>query len=113
MLSGKSVINFFFVSSSQLGCDECEVVLPGMNQATGLKYALVLVLVTSAVLLGWTTYLERSADSKIEAFAEGIGRAQSEQQAKQVIKNFLDDSQKTDAALSASADDTGCAWLCE
>ncbi len=84
-----------------------------MNQATGLKYALVLVLITSAVLLGWTTYLERRADNKMEAFAEGIGRAETEQQAKQVIRNFLDDANKSDAALSASADGEVCSWLCE
>lgn len=84
-----------------------------MNQATGLKYALVLVLVTSAVLLGWTTYLERRSNRKIEAFAEGIGKAQSEQQAKQVIRRFLNDTEKSDAALSASADSSVCSWLCE
>ncbi len=84
-----------------------------MNQATGLKYALVLVLITSAVLLGWTTYLERRADRKIEAFAEGISSAKNEQQAKQVIRQFLNDADKTDAALSASADSSLCSWLCE
>lgn len=84
-----------------------------MNQVTGLKYALVLVLATSAILLGWTTYLERKTDRQVEAFARAIGQAESEAVAKQVIQNFLEDSQNSEAALSASADGQPCSWLCE
>lgn len=83
-----------------------------MNAVTGLKYALVLVLVTSSVLLGWTTYLERKSNRQVEAFARAIGQAPSEDVAKQVILNFLDDANKSSAALSASADDQPCSWLC-
>lgn len=84
-----------------------------MDAIKGLKYALVLVLITSAVLLGWTTYLERKTSGQVEAFAEAIGQANSEDSAKQVIRNFLLDTNHDPAALSASADEQPCAWLCE
>jgi hypothetical protein len=84
-----------------------------MDRVTGLKYALVLVLVTSAVLLGWTTYLERKSTRQIEAFAGAIGRAKTEAQARATIQNFLEDANQAPAAMSASADGQPCSWLCE
>ncbi len=84
-----------------------------MDAISGLKYALVLVLIVSAALLGWTTYLERSTNSKIEAFSSAIGQAQNEAQARQVIQNFLIDTEKFNPALSASADSQPCSWLCD
>ena len=84
-----------------------------MSATTGLKYALVLVLVTSAVLLGWTTYLERKSSRQVEAFAGAIGRAKTEAQARATIKNFLEDADQSGAALSASADGQPCSWLCK
>lgn len=84
-----------------------------MEATKGLKYALVLVLISSAVLLGWTTYLERKTNAQVEAFAEAIGQVDSEDSAKKVIRNFLLDSNHGAAALSASADGQSCSWLCE
>jgi predicted negative regulator of RcsB-dependent stress response len=84
-----------------------------MDVISGLKYALVLVLIVSAILLGWTTYLERKINSKIEAFSSAIGQAKNEAQAKEVIKNFLIDTKKFNPALSASADSQSCSWLCD
>ncbi|HMQ01794.1 MAG TPA: hypothetical protein PKD79_01845 [Candidatus Doudnabacteria bacterium] len=84
-----------------------------MDALSGLKYALVLVLITSAILLGWTTYLERKTNRQIEAFSGAITQVQNEQQAREVVRNFLTDTQKLEAALSASADSQPCGWLCD
>lgn len=84
-----------------------------MDAIKGLKYALVLVLITSAVLLGWTTYLRRNLDNKVEKFQASMGQAQSEAEAKQVIKEFMADLDFDPVAQSASADNYPCEWLCE
>ena len=84
-----------------------------MDAIKGLKYALVLVLVVSAVLLGWTTYLERTQNRKIEQFAQSVVGAKDELEAKTIIRNFLVDTEKDPVANSASADITACQWLCE
>ncbi len=84
-----------------------------MNAITGLKYALVLVLVTSTILLAWTTYIERRLDHKIADFASAVAAAKSEAEAKQVIQAFLNDTGKRPVANSASADSYNCAWLCK
>lgn len=83
-----------------------------MDALKGLKYALVMVLVTSAILLGWTTYQERAWNRKVEAFSQAVAQSRTEDQAKQVIRSFLNDVQKSPAASSASADNPGCDWLC-
>ncbi len=83
-----------------------------MDALKGLKYALVLVLVTSAILLGWTTYLERKLHSQQEAFATAVATVKNEQDAKQVIQAFLKDTHVRDVANSADAD-TSCSWLCD
>lgn len=84
-----------------------------MNAVQGLKYALVMVLVTSAILLGWTTYLERQLDKKMAAFSSAIAQAKSEAEAKEIIQSFLIDTNKRPTATSASADSQPCDWLCE
>jgi predicted outer membrane protein len=84
-----------------------------MDAIKGLKYALVLVLVVSSALLAWTTYLERSQNRKVEAFAEAMAQVQTESQARQVIRSFMINSKITPKGLSASADDNTCKWLCE
>lgn len=82
-----------------------------MDAIKGLKYALVMVLVTSAVLLGWTTYLERQLHQKQVAFSNAVIAAKSSEEAKQVIQAFLEDTEVRSKANSASADDS-CFWLC-
>lgn len=82
-----------------------------MDSTKGLKYALVLVLVTSAILLGWTTYLERSLNKKQIAFSNAIAAAQNQQQAKDVIQAFLVDTHVRAIGNSAFAD-SSCSWLC-
>lgn len=84
-----------------------------MNAVQGLKYALVMVLITSAILLGWTTYLERQIDRKVAVFSRAVATAKSEQEARSIIQNFLTDTGKQPFANSASADITQCAWLCQ
>lgn len=84
-----------------------------MNAVQGLKYALVMVLVTSAILLGWTTYLERQLDKKMAAFSRAIAEAKNEADAKEIIQNFLIDTHKQPTASSASADSQPCDWLCK
>ncbi len=84
-----------------------------MDAIKGLKFALVLVLVVSAALLSWTTYLERSQNRKIEAFARAMSEAQTESQAKQVIRSFLVTTDTGSQGLSASADVQECRWLCK
>lgn len=83
-----------------------------MDAIKGLKYALVLVLVTSAILLGWTTYLERQLHHKQEAFSKAVAQVKSQEEAKQVISAFLQDTHIQSAANSASAG-LDCNWLCE
>lgn len=84
-----------------------------MDAIKGLKYALVLVLIVSAALLTWTTYLERSQNHKIEAFSQAMKEAKTETQARQVVRSFLANSEIDLRATSASADDPSCEWLCE
>mgnify|MGYP001574566723 CR=1 FL=1 len=60
-----------------------------MDAIKGLKFALVLVLIVSAALLTWTTYLERSQNRNIQAFADAMGEVETESQAQQVIRSFL------------------------
>ncbi len=84
-----------------------------MDPIKGLKYALVMVLVVSAALLGWTTYLERSQNRKIESFAKAMTETQTENQARQVIRSFLNNTEIDSSALSASADEKSCNWLCK
>lgn len=84
-----------------------------MDAIKGLKYALVMVLITSAVLLGWTTYLERQIDRKVAAFSRAVAEAKTEQEARVIIQNFLTDTGKPPVANSASADVAPCAWLCQ
>ncbi len=83
-----------------------------MDAIKGLKYALVLVLVTSAILLGWTTYLERKLHGQQEAFANAMASVKNEQEAKQVIQSFLTDTHVRDMARSADAG-ASCDWLCK
>lgn len=82
-----------------------------MDAIKGLKYALVMVLVVSVALLGWTTYLERKQSALVEQFAREVGRAQTEAEAKAVIKNFLQATNTDSKALSASADVSLDGWL--
>lgn len=84
-----------------------------MEAIKGLKYALVLVLIVSAILLGWTTYLERSQRHSIEQFAQDIGEARTESQAKSIIRTFLSNSNQAPVANTASADSIPCDWLCD
>ncbi|MEZ4180009.1 MAG: hypothetical protein R3B41_00610 [Candidatus Doudnabacteria bacterium] len=84
-----------------------------MDAIKGLKYALILVLATSVVLLGWTTYLRRSLDNKVAKFQASMGQAKSEAEAKEVIKKFMADIDFDPIAQSASADNYPCDWLCE
>lgn len=84
-----------------------------MDQIKGLKYALVLVLVTSTVLLGWTTYLQRSLNNKVAKFQASMGEVESEAEAREVIKKFMADIDFDPQARSASADNYPCQWLCQ
>ena len=84
-----------------------------MDAIKGLKYALVLVLIVSAALLSWTTYLERSQNRKIEAFAKAMTEVQTESQARQVVRSFMISSEVDSQGLSASADSINCKWLCK
>lgn len=84
-----------------------------MDAIKGLKFALVLVLIISAALLGWTTYLERSQNHKIEAFANAMKQAQTESQARQVVRSFIISSDTGTQGLAASADNPACSWLCK
>lgn len=84
-----------------------------MDAMKGLKYALVMVLVTSAILLGWTTYIERRLDHKLADFSNAVMQAKSEAEAKQVIQGFLTETGRRPVASSASADSQTCDWLCK
>lgn len=84
-----------------------------MEAVTGLKYALVLVLIVGCALLGWTTYLERKQNRQIEDFSNSISQAKNETHAKAIVKSFLEDTQKLDIGNSADADFTSCVWLCK
>jgi hypothetical protein len=84
-----------------------------MDAIKGLRYALVMVLITSVVLLGWTIYLERRLDRKLQNFASAIGQVKSEQGARFIIQQFLSDTHKQPIANSATADQKECWWLCE
>ncbi len=83
-----------------------------MDALKGLKYALVMVLITSAILLGWTTYLERQLHKKQVAFSAAVAQAKSQQEAREVIQAFLEDTKVRQTATSASAD-ASCFWLCD
>ncbi len=83
-----------------------------MTTEQGLKYALVMVLIIGSALLGWTTYLERKQNRKVEEFASAITGARTEKDAKLILKSFLTDTQKLDLGNSASADNAFCFWLC-
>jgi hypothetical protein len=84
-----------------------------MDAVKGLKSALILVLSVSILLLSWTTYLERSQNRKIEAFAKAMSEVKTESQAKQVIRSFLVSSDNDSLGLSAEADNQNCNWICK